>query len=927
MLRKLAVFFLAMGAVQAAVQSTKSQQACTVETIAGDYQGPPPGNGGPALEAELVRPLDVRRGPDGAIYIADSTHRVIRRVRPDGVIEAFAGTGARGPAGDGGPAAQGALMGPSRIAFGPDGSLYFKDSFYIRKIDPSGVLSTVAGNGEFGPPEIGANALETPVSWLGRFVIDASGAIYAASSSAHRVFRIGTDGVVGLVAGRGRGSDGRPGFDGDGGPAVDALLDTPTDLVVDSAGRVYILDADNRRIRRVELDGTIDTYVGGTNTFGTSPVGTPREEILFPSSTEIEIDAEDRLYWRENEQIRRLPLGGALETAALLPDGQRFYNLTIVGDGSALLIYRTQVYRVGLDGAQELVAGTGLTGPRGDGGPARTALMSSVAGLAAGPNGEIYYADNGYFRVRRITADGRMERVAGTGDTGGGLVEGMPAVDTAIRPSALALDPEGRVLFSEDFQGRILRIESDGTLSWIAGDGRFPTGCRPFECGEGGPAREASIARPDRLAVDSDGVIYVRQRIRDQPSLWVRRIGTDGIVRFLDRRTAEGAPHDSVASIAMGPQNRLFVATSSGFAGSLFTFNAEGEQARVPGYEGFFRQARAMAIHPNGEVYIVENFGHRISKLDNEGRRQTVAGSLIRGRAGGDGPVAELELSNVSALAFTQDGDLLIADDGNDRLLRIHDVAACPEDNRPQVAVLGWRNGASFSTLLSPGAIFSVFGRDLGPQELALAQVSGGSFPTEIAGTRVLFDGIPAPLIFAQNGQVSGIVPWGAPATVVDPVTNLTVSGPARLAVEVDRVRSEEEIWGLQAASPAFFTLDSSGTGLAAALNQDGSVNGALNPAAPGSVLVLFGTGFGPLEPAGTDGVLTGTPLPQLVTPPMVRINGQEVEVLYAGPAPGLVSGVTQINVRVPEGLGGAVVVEALVGERRSQQVQVIVGQ
>jgi hypothetical protein len=136
-----------------------------------------------------------------------------------------------------------------------------------------------------------------------------------------------------------------------------------------------------------------------------------------------------------------------------------------------------------------------------------------------------------------------------------------------------------------------------------------------------------------------------------------------------------------------------------------------GEQMRVPGYAGFFLAPRALVVHPNGEFYVAELFYGLIRRLDSDGRGHYIAGAQSSGLAGGDGPIEELRVRSISALVVTPGGDLIVADNGNNRLLRIRDVAACPSDPRPQIAINGWRQGASFGATLSPGTIFPYSGK------------------------------------------------------------------------------------------------------------------------------------------------------------------------------------------------------------------------
>jgi uncharacterized protein (TIGR03437 family) len=205
-------------------------------------------------------------------------------------------------------------------------------------------------------------------------------------------------------------------------------------------------------------------------------------------------------------------------------------------------------------------------------------------------------------------------------------------------------------------------------------------------------------------------------------------------------------------------------------------------------------------------------------------------------------------------------------------------------------------NGASGRLgTISPGAISTLYGTGLGPAELALGTLNeaGTAFTTEAGGTRVLVDGVAAPVLYSTRGQVSFIAPYA-------------INGKAAVsvAVEYNGARSSTLV-ASPAADPALFTANQSGRGQGAILNQDASINSAANPAAPGSIIVLYGTGAGQMSPGGVDGqIVGGAPLPRpLAQPTVVTIGGQNAIVEYSGAAPGAVAGLWQINVRVPAGL------------------------
>jgi len=223
-------------------------------------------------------------------------------------------------------------------------------------------------------------------------------------------------------------------------------------------------------------------------------------------------------------------------------------------------------------------------------------------------------------------------------------------------------------------------------------------------------------------------------------------------------------------------------------------------------------------------------------------------------------------------------------------------------------------HGASFTPgEVAPGQIVSLFGSGLGRRTAAGLVVAAGRVTTEIDGIRVLFNGEPAPLLFLWWNQINAVVPYG-----------IAGSSEVEIVVVKDGVESEPFVLPVSDAHPGLFTRDSTGSGVGALLNADGSINTADNPAAAGSVVTLFGTGEGSPDRLVADGEVIGDildNLPRPTLPVTVMIGSQAAEVLYAGAAPELVAGVLQINVRIPAGTPpGLAPVRVTVGGKFSRQ-------
>ena len=221
-------------------------------------------------------------------------------------------------------------------------------------------------------------------------------------------------------------------------------------------------------------------------------------------------------------------------------------------------------------------------------------------------------------------------------------------------------------------------------------------------------------------------------------------------------------------------------------------------------------------------------------------------------------------------------------------------------------------NAASYSEgAISPGEMVTLIGTALGPQAPASMQVdSSGSIATILSGAQVLFDGVPAPLVYASASQVTAIVPFGisSPSAQVQAKNGGQVSSPWAVAVAP--------------SSPGIFSADSSGVGQGLIFNQDGTLNSDANPASSGSQVSLFVTGAGQVIPAGQDGaVVTADSLPQPALQVSVQIGGQPAAVLFAGGVAGMANGITQVSVQIPVGVptGAAIPVTVQIGEGISQ--------
>lgn len=211
---------------------------------------------------------------------------------------------------------------------------------------------------------------------------------------------------------------------------------------------------------------------------------------------------------------------------------------------------------------------------------------------------------------------------------------------------------------------------------------------------------------------------------------------------------------------------------------------------------------------------------------------------------------------------------------------------------------------------VSPGEIVVIYGNGFGPSSLILAQPQDGTFPTSLGGITVDFGTTPAPLIYIASGQIAAVVPYEVSGQFSTPV-QVSYAGGSTTPFTVSVVSTQ----------PGIFSLDSSGTGGAAILNQDYSVNSPSNPAAPGAVIIVYETGEGQTNPPGIDGMLASASLPKPIAPVSVLIGGVPAKFDYAGAAPDEVAGLMQLNVEVPANAptGGQIPVLVIVGQYITQ--------
>ena len=471
-------------------------------------------------EASLNNPSDVALDQSGNLYIADAGNHRIRKVTPEGIITTMVGRGTLG-FGRIRPRPTALLNTPKKLAIDTAGNLFFYDSgnFRIRRIGIDGTINTVAGNGNSG-----YSGKVQPCRWP-RMSTDRSPSIpkatsILATSKGPYVWQVTPQGRTSIMAG-----NGSAGFSGDNGPALKASLRQPYGIAVDVLDNLYIADFNSDRIRKITADGNIGT-IAGTGVFGSTGDGGPAlKATMNPIAVAVDRTGNVAIVDSNSSGIRRIDGNGVINTVLgnngyrTLPDGTAavnaflFFPQGVATDGKGGLIVAdtsAQVLRrLTADGTITTLAGTGTGGCCFDGGLATVALLDGPRSPVIDSAGDkFYFADAGNHRVRKVGIDGKISTVVGAGSFAtGGAYDGDGAAATKAHlnfPEGITFDRNGVLFISTPTITTIRKVAADGTISTYAG-----TGGQPGFSGDGGQATSAKLNYPKNIIFDASNNLYI----------------------------------------------------------------------------------------------------------------------------------------------------------------------------------------------------------------------------------------------------------------------------------------------------------------------------------------------------------------------------------------------------------------------------------
>ncbi len=647
------------------------------------------GDGGPAISAAQPGASVLALDNSGNTFVLDKNSYSVRRIDArTGIVTTVAGTGVYGNCNYGVPAVACPLNNPLGIAIDAAGNLFISEYYSIEKVDAATGLISIA---YYGIGNVG-------------LAFDRKGNLIASGDSLVKRIDAQT-GAVTTIAGTGT-----PGFSGDGGPAASAQLNmdsfyvpynAPATPAIDSGGNIYIADNGNYRIRRIDAVTGIITTVAGNGQVGVAGDGGPATQAMIGPSMALSFDPSGNLLFVDSYfgVIRRVnaatgiisTIAGryghpGLPTSGVPATASSFVLLFgLAADGAGNILLTDHLNRQTLDANGHVIepdpttsivmkidSKTGiLTTISGrpvdpaDGGPAWAGLLISPGGVAADVAGNVYIADSGSRRVRKIDTSGVITTLAGGGSAD--VTDGAIATNVKLKPYAVAVDPQGDVLIADD---RYLRKVHGTTITTIGGTNIW----KADDVGQ--PATSTYFGLIGAIRTDPAGNIYVSTETS------VRRI--DAVTHIVSMVAGPGQVGVYPASIVIDSNNNMYIADYAnnrvlkvdGATHGITTVAGSGNLSSgyhdyQPATSVWLGYPRGLALDPSETNLFITDFIN-VRRLDlATGIINTAAGRLnfgSFGNAGDGGPAWTAQLSYPWSIAFDKDGNLLIADITNLRV-------------------------------------------------------------------------------------------------------------------------------------------------------------------------------------------------------------------------------------------------------------------
>jgi sugar lactone lactonase YvrE len=730
-----------------------------ISTVAGTGTGGYSGDGVQATSAQLNNPEGVTVDSSGNIYIADIYNDRIRKVTAStGLISTIAGNGFFGYNGDGIQATSAELGFPNSVAVDSSGNVYIADTdnYRIRKVTAStSLISTVAGNGTAGYNGDGIQATAAEINFPYGVQVDGSGNVFIADTTNNRIRKVNTTGTISTVAG-----NGTAGYNGDGGQATATELYAPAGIMLDSSGNLYIADLDNCLVRKVSTSGVIST-VAGTGVFGYNGDGILATSARITEVGGVAIDGSGNLYIADinNSRVRKVtyqstapptsaptfsPVAGTYASlegvtlSSVTPGAAIYYTVDGSTPTTGSTLYTDPIVLSSSDTIKAIAVAPGVQASAvasaayvislSTGGPVFSpaagpyTTTQTVALSSSTPGATIYYTTNGttpttsssvytgpltvsssqtvnaialaggyntsivtsaaYTIVPSGLSEGVITTVAGNGTLGYSGDNAAATLAQVYQPEGVAVDSSGNVYIADTYNDRIRKVTPAGVITTIAGIASYGYN------GDGFQATEAELNYPYGVAVDHSGNIYIADTNNGRIRMITASTGVITTVAgggsYGDNNPATSASLATPHSVAVDSSGNLYIAdynaqrirkvTAS--TGIITTVAGNG----TAGYNGDSIQATAaeldfpegVALDSSGNIYIADYLNQRVRKVTvSTGVITSIAGIGILGYSGDGGSAFSAELAYPQGVAVDSSGNVYIADTGNYRIRKV----------------------------------------------------------------------------------------------------------------------------------------------------------------------------------------------------------------------------------------------------------------
>lgn len=557
------------------------------------------------------------------------------------------------------------------------------------------------------------------------------------------------------------------------------------------------------------------------------------------------------------------------------------------------------------------VAGTGSAGYSGDGGPATSAQLAGVYGIFVDSSGNLFIADQFNHRIRKVGADGNINTVAGSG-TSGYLGDGQAATNSKVQmtnPEGVAVDSSGNIYIG-DTGNHVVRKVSGGNIATFAGTNS------PGYGGDGAGATGALLNLPTLVVLDSSNNLYIadsgNNAIRMVTGTTISTVAGTGEANYAgDGGAPKTAKLNNPQGLAIDRAGNVYIADSNNHRirmisnGIITTVAGNGTNAAFAGDGGPATKAelnhpKGVALDSAGNLYIADAFNNRIRMVNPSGIITTIAGVRAAGYSGDNGPAATAQLNSPVAVAVGPKGVIYIADNQNNvvRMLTPTPITANP----PSIGAGGVVSAANFGAFsaAAAGSWIEIYGSNLASNSRTWSgsDFKGNTAPTSLDGTSVTIGGQAAYVAYISPNQVNAQIPsnTGVGPQQLFVSTAAGTSAPAQITINLTQPGLFAPPQLVIGGKPYLGALFSDG---ATYVLPSGAVPGFMSRAArPGDTIVVYGIGFGPLNPDTPAGQIAQGKT-NIASPVQIRFGDVTADLTYSGLTSGLV-GLYQFNVVVP---------------------------